>query len=115
MADRTFHSKFIPWKVGDKVWLSAKNLMVPVPSKKLAPKRYGPFPIEKVISALTYALKLPRNGKYTPTSMPQSLLSSYHENDTHGPNYLDPPPDTIDNEEEYEVEAILAHKLIRGK
>jgi hypothetical protein len=114
MADRTFHSKFVPWKLGDKVWLSAKNLMVPIPSKKLAPKRYGPFLIEKVISALTYTLKLPPQWRIHP-NFHATELSPYHENDTHGPNYLDPPPDIIDNEEEYEVEAILAHKLIRGK
>ena len=28
----------------------------------------------------------------------------------HGPSFLNPPPDVIDNEEEYEVEAILSHK-----
>jgi hypothetical protein len=116
MADRTFHSKFVPWKVGDKVWLSAKNLqvVVPVPSKKLAPKHYGPFLIEKVISALTFALKLPLQWKIHP-NFHATELSSYHKNDTHGPNYLDPPPDVINNKEEYEVKAILAHKLIRGK
>ena len=39
----------------------------------------------------------------------------YHETDTHGPNHPRPPPDLIDGEEEYEVEAILGHKKIRGR
>src|SRR5882757_2668909 len=114
MADRTFHSKFIPWKKGDKVWLSAKNLMVPVPSKKLAPKRYGPFVIEKVISAITYSLKLPKQWKIHP-NFHATELSSFRENDIHGPNFPEPPPDVIDNEEEFEIESIRAHKRIRNK
>jgi hypothetical protein len=39
-----------------------------------------------------------------------SELSSYHETDVHGPNFQEPPPDIITEEEEYEVKAILAHK-----
>jgi hypothetical protein len=37
--------RFTPWKVGDKVWLEATNLRIPYPSRKLAPKRQGPFKI----------------------------------------------------------------------
>jgi hypothetical protein len=36
-------------------------------------------------------------------------LSSYCETDIHGLNFQEPPPDVI-TEEEYKVEAILAHK-----
>jgi hypothetical protein len=39
-----------------------------------------------------------------------SELSSYRETDIHGPNFQEPPPDIIAEEEEYEVEAILVHK-----
>ena len=39
-----------------------------------------------------------------------SELSSYRETEIHGPNYPEPPPDIIGGEEEYEIEAILAHK-----
>ena len=35
------------------------------------------------------------------------LLTLYWETITHGANYLRPPPDLIDNEEEYEIEKIL--------
>ena len=38
------------------------------------------------------------------------LLTPYRETPEHGPNYIKPPPDLIDGHEEYEVEAILAHK-----
>jgi hypothetical protein len=38
-----------------------------------------------------------------------SELSSYHKTDIYGPNFQEPPPDII-AEEEYEVKAILVHK-----
>ena len=39
-----------------------------------------------------------------------SLLSPYRSTESYGPSFTSPPPDIIDNEEEYEVEAILSHK-----
>ena len=55
MKDRT-NSHFTPWKVGDKVWLDNKNLNQHYESKKLTPKREGPFEIEQVLSPSTYKL-----------------------------------------------------------
>jgi hypothetical protein len=39
-----------------------------------------------------------------------SLLMPYIETPSHGPNFIRPPPDLIDGEEEYEVEQICAHR-----
>ena len=39
-----------------------------------------------------------------------SLLTPHQENDTHGPAFALPPPDIIDNQEEYEVEGLVAHR-----
>jgi hypothetical protein len=39
-----------------------------------------------------------------------SELSSYQKTDIHGPNFQEPPPNINAEEEEYKVEAILAHK-----
>jgi hypothetical protein len=45
-----------------------------------------------------------------------SELSSYQETEVHGPNNTEPPPDIINGQEEYEIEAILTHKgNIKGK
>ena len=41
------------------------------------------------------------------------LLTPYHETTLHGDNYQRPPPDLIDGEEEYEVEAILDSRKFR--
>ena len=39
----------------------------------------------------------------------------YKETDQHGPNFLEPPPDLIDGEEEWEIEKILGHRTYRKK
>jgi len=36
-----------------------------------------------------------------------SLLTPYKETDEHGTNFLEPPPDVIEGEEEWEIEQIL--------
>ena len=52
-------SKFKPFTLGQRVWLENKNLKLPFQSKKIAPKRQGPFRITKVLSPVAYQLKLP--------------------------------------------------------
>ena len=37
-------------------------------------------------------------------------LTCFQENEIHGPNYTEPPPDLVDSENEYEIEAVLKHK-----
>jgi hypothetical protein len=102
-------NKVYPWKIGDKVWLSAKNLIIPIPKKKLGPKQYGPFLIKAILSPITFTLQLPEQWRIHPR-FHTSELSSYRKADIHGPNFQEPPPDIITEEEEYEVKAILAHK-----
>jgi hypothetical protein len=102
-----------PLKVGDKVWLEGKNLKIPYPSRKFAPKREGPFTIGKVLGPVTYELKLPKQWKIHPV-FHASLLTPFTENEFHGPNHLKPPPDIVAGEEEYEVEAILTHRRYRS-
>ena len=44
------------------------------------------------------------------------LLTPYHETKLHGANFVRPPPDLIDGEEEYEIEEILqSRKFGRGR
>ena len=102
-------SKFKPWKVGEKVWLDGKNLHLHYPSKKLAPKREGPFEISQVLSPVSYRLRLPPTWKIHDV-FHASLLSPYRETAEHGPNFIEPPPDLIEGEEEYEITEILAHR-----
>ena len=101
-------SKYTPWKVGDKVWLETTNLHMNGP-KKLQMKRTSPFEIEEVISQMAFRLCIPSQWRIHPV-FHASLLTTYKEMPEHGPNFLRPPPDLIDGEEEYEVEAVLRHR-----
>jgi hypothetical protein len=107
-------SKFRPWKVGDKVWLEGRNLRLRYPSKKLAPRRDGPFEIAQVISPVTFRLRLPPTWKIHDV-FHASLLTSYKETMEHGPNYSNPPGDLIGGEEEFELDRILSHRGTRGR
>ena len=89
---------FTPFEVNNKVWLKARNLKQNILDPKFAPKREGPFTITKVLSPLSYELKIPTSWKIHPV-FHASLLSPYHENDIHGLNFLTPSPDLIDNKE----------------
>lgn len=106
---KKFHSSFTPFKQGQLVWLESQNLRYPTESKKFNPKWEGPFPITKVLSPLTYQLKLPPSWRIHPI-FHATLLSPFMNTDTHGPAFSKPPPDQIEGEEEYEVEAIIAHR-----
>jgi hypothetical protein len=104
------HSPNIPrWTKGQKVWLNTKNLMPPYGSIKLAPKRHGPFVIEEVRSPVVYRLRLPPQWNIHPI-FHASLLTPYIETMEHGENYSRPPPDMIEGEERYKVEAIRSHQ-----
>ena len=94
------------YQTGDQVWLEGCNLRIDRPSAKLAPKRYGPFKIGKVLSPITYQLVLPPQWKIHDVFY-ADLLTPYHETELHRPNFTKPPPDLINGEEEYEVEEIL--------
>jgi hypothetical protein len=97
------------FKIGDKVWLEGRNLQTEQPTAKLAPKCDGPFRIKKVLSPITYQLTLPPTWKIHDV-FHIDLLTPYIETDFHGPNYMRPPPDLINEEEEYEVEQILSSR-----
>ena len=103
-----FSQRFIPWKVGDKVWLEATHFHLHYSSKKLTPKHHGPFEITQVLFSLTYHLHLSPTWKIHDV-FHTTLLFPYCETDTHGPNFSQPPPDMIDAEEEYEIDWIIAH------
>ena len=101
-------SKFTPFITRDKVWLEARNLKRNIINPKFAAKIEGPFKITKVLSSLSYQLEIPKSWKIHPV-FHASLLTLYKENDIHGPNFPQPPPDLINGEEEYEVKQILKH------
>ena len=107
----TKHPHQIPdqYKVGEQVWLEATHLRLPFQTSKLNPKRYGPFQIQKQISPVALKLTLPAawGSHHTFHAL---LLSPYHKTPAHGLNFLCPPPDLIDEVEEYDVEKVVDHR-----
>ena len=106
-----FQGTFKPFKEGDEVWLESKNLSTPYPSKKIAPKREGPFKIKEVLSLLTYQLNLPDRWKIH-DMFHASLLTPFVQTEAYGPPFTNPPPEEVEGKEEYEVEKILAHRRV---
>jgi len=108
VAERTTQG-FTPFKKGEQVWLDGRNLKIGYQSRKLALKREGPFVITEVLGPVTYRLQLPNQWRIHDI-FHASLLSPYRKTETHSPNFMKPPPDLIEGEEEYEIEAIMSHK-----
>ena len=83
-----------------------RNIKTYHPTAKLAPKHHGPFPIKRALSMITYQLTLPEQWKIH-NMFHVDLLTPYRETEFHGPNYTQPPPDLIGEEEQYKVEQVL--------
>ena len=105
VAQKVPEDQFRPNK---KVWLEGKNLALPYQTLKLAPRRHGPFLITEQISPVAYKLALPPTWTIHDV-FHASLLTPYCETSQHRANYMRPPPDLIEGEEESEVEAIVNH------
>lgn len=111
-----FHDrKVIPgpkYNIGDKVWLSTKNIKSQRPTKKLDYKRLGPFKIIAKIGSRSYKLELPNTMRIHPV-FHVNLLEPYHEDKIQDRQPKELPPDIINNLEEYEVEHIIDSRIHR--
>jgi hypothetical protein len=105
-----------PFKVGDMVWLSRKNISTTRPSRKLDYRRLGPYRISKCVgeSKLAFRLELPPSMRIHPV-FHGALLSPYHANTLPGRIQPPPPPVEIEGQQEYEVDEILDSKILRNK
>ena len=61
------------------------------------------------VGLLAYKLEIPDHWKIHPV-FHASMINEYTETEEHGPNFLKPPLEVINNKEHYEVEAILDSK-----
>ena len=101
------------YKVGDKVWLSTKDIKINRPSRKLTERQLGPFEIVKVVSPNAVKLKLPASFKihdvinvsqvrpYKPPVIGQCVTPSEAVE--------------VEGAPEYEVEEVIDSRLKRGK
>ena len=111
--DEDKYRRVVDFEVGDKVWLSAKNLKSSRPSRKLSHKWYGPFEILQQVGS-SYKLKLPHSWNIVDTFAPE-LLRKADDNPLPGQEIGEPPPETIEENYEWEVQEVLDCKRINTK
>jgi hypothetical protein len=92
---------------------------VPIPNEScvvwsLSETRDRPFKIKEVLGPVTYRLTLPKQWKIHDV-FHACLLMPYKETELHGPNETRPPPDLVEGQEEYEIEAIISHHLHKNR
>ncbi|XP_061903997.1 uncharacterized protein LOC133650596 [Entelurus aequoreus] len=95
------------YQPGHRVWLSTKDMRLKVPSKKLAPRFIGPYPITRVIGPSAVRLRLPRSLRVYPTfhvSRVKPVKVSPLVPATTSP----PPPEMIEGGPVYKVKKLLA-------
>lgn len=100
--------------VGDLVYLSTTNLRTTRPAAKLAERRIGPFRILKLVSPVSAQLDLPKTYRIHDV-FHVSLLEPHVVPSDSDREHLRPPPDLVDNEPEFEVEAVLDSKIVRRR
>ena len=101
------------YKEGDKVWLSAKDLKLNRPARKLSERQLGPFEIAKVVLPNVMKLKLPASYKIHDV-INVSRLRLYKEPSA-GQRTIPPEPVEVEGQPEYEVEEVLDSRLKKGK
>lgn len=90
---------------GDKVWLDARNIALPG-TRKLNPRRLGPYEVLRKIGPLNYELKLPASLRIHPV-FHVSLLTKYVPDTIPGRIQTPPDPVAVDGDIEYEVAEVL--------
>jgi Integrase zinc binding domain/Integrase core domain len=107
------HRRSIDWKPGDRVYLSTRNLKTYRPSRKLSSQFEGPYYIEEQVGN-AYRLRLPDGSKIHDIFSPD-VLKKYPDNPLPGQESAQLPSQAIAGNEEWEVDQILASKLLHGK
>jgi len=101
---------------GDKVYLDSTDIHTTRPSKKLAHRRLGPYPVEKRIGKYAYRLTLPFSmRRLHPVFNVVKLTPAPADPIVGRRQPAPPPPELVDGEEEYIVEKILDSRMFRGK
>lgn len=95
--------------VGQKVFLSTSNLPLKLGTRKLASKWTGPFTIVEQLTREAWKLQLPGNWGIHPVFHSSQLKPCV------GQTRAVPPVLLEDESEEFEVQAVLEKRVVRGK
>ncbi|KAI2649350.1 Transposon Tf2-6 polyprotein [Labeo rohita] len=116
IADRR-RSDAPTYQVGQKVWLSTRDIRLRLPCKKLSPRYVGPFTITEQVNQVTYKLQLPPHYRIHPT-FHVSLLKPCHDPllpPTEPGVEQPPPPMVVEEGTIYQVKEILDSRRRGGR
>lgn len=105
------HRQPVNWTVGDKVFLNTKNLSISRPSRKLSEQWQGPFRVLEQVGN-SYRLELPAGSRIYDVFSP-NVLCKDPADPLPGQEPPNPPAVPIQGVEEWEVDEILASRLVR--
>ncbi|CAI7858988.1 unnamed protein product [Closterium sp. NIES-54] len=112
LADR--HQRDHTIAVGDHVLLDTCNLNLGHLPSKLRPRFCGPFLVEERVTPVTFCLRLPASWKIHNAFHVQLLKPYQDPNKLYTGRQPPPPPLVLVNDElEYEVESVIAHRCRR--
>lgn len=94
------------FRVGQKVWLSTKNLPLRIESKKFTPRYIGPFRILRRVNPVAYQLAIPRSLRVSPV-FHVSLLKKVYTSPLSPPISPPPPPRMVAGGPVYTVQKLL--------
>jgi hypothetical protein len=98
------------WTIGDSVLLSTSHLPLRAGARKLAERWTGPFKVVSQVSAEAWRLELPSSWRIHPVFHSSQLRPVIGRHRTPQPIALDESAP-----EEYEVDHIVASRVVRGQ